>query len=316
MAPILYYTDHYYFPLPEGHRFPVAKYRLIRELLQPTGLFDLRPAPLAQPSQVELAHDPNYVSQFVEGALPRETMRRIGFPWSEGLVQRTLASVGATLAATEHALTTGFGGTLAGGTHHAFRSEGSGYCVFNDIAVAIESLRKERKPSRFAVVDLDVHQGDGTAQMFEDNPDVLTLSMHGGKNFPFRKQRSKIDIELEDGTGDDIYLEKLAAALLRVREFGPEVVFYQSGVDPLDSDRLGRLAITMDGLRVRDRMVFEMVRSGGWPVIVTLGGGYSDPISRTAEAHAQTFRTALDILDNSRRPRFSSAGLAAKDLGG
>jgi len=166
------------------------------------------------------------------------------------------------------------------------------------------------------VVDLDVHQGDGTAQMFEDSPDVLTFSMHGGKNFPFRKQRSKIDVELEDGTGDDIYLEKLAAALLRVRQFGPEVVFYQSGVDPLDSDRLGRLAVTMDGLRVRDRMVFEMVRSGGCPIIVTLGGGYSDPISRTAEAHAQTFRTALDILDNSRRPRSSSAGLAAKDLEG
>src|SRR5512146_3039973 len=307
LAPILYYTDHHHFPLPEGHRFPVAKYRLIRELLQPTGLFDLRPAPLADASQVELAHDPNYVRQFVEGTLPREIMRRIGFPWSEGLVQRTLASVGATLAASNQALRTGFGGTLAGGTHHAFRAAGSGYCVFNDIAVAIESLRKEGKPSKFAVVDLDVHQGDGTAQMFEDNPDVLTFSMHGGKNFPFRKQRSKIDIELEDGTGDDIYLEKLASALPQVREFEPEVVFYQSGVDPLDSDRLGRLAVTMDGPRVRDRMVFEMVRSGGWPVVVTLGGGYSDPISRTAEAHAQTFRTAVEILNNSQRQGFRSA---------
>ncbi len=304
MAPIVYYTDHHHFPLPQGHRFPVAKYRLIRDLLEPTRVFDFRPAPLADAAQVELAHDPNYVRQFVDGTLPREVMRRIGFPWSEGLVRRTLASVGATLAASEQALTTGFGGTLAGGTHHAFRSEGSGYCVFNDIAVAIESLRKERKALRFAVVDLDVHQGDGTAQIFENDPDVLTFSMHGGKNFPFRKQKSKIDVDLEDGSGNEVYLEKLASALPRVREFGPEFIFSQSGVDPLDSDQLGRLAVTMEGLRMRDRMVFEMVRTCGLPVVVTLGGGYSDPISRTVEAHAQTFRTAVEILDNSaaRRP--------------
>ena len=297
--------------MPEGHRFPVAKYRLIRELLEASGRFDLRPAPLADASQVELAHDPDYVRRFVEGTLPTEMMRRIGFPWSEGLVRRTLASVGATLAASEQALMVGFGGTLAGGTHHAFRNEGSGYCVFNDIAVAIQWLRKEKAPpshfarrvghtageaARVAVVDLDVHQGDGTAQIFENDPDVLTFSMHGGKNFPFRKQRSKIDVELEDGTGDEVYLEKLASSLPRVEEFGPDFVFYQSGVDPLDSDRLGRLSVTMNGLRERDRMVFEMVRRGGWPLVVTLGGGYSEPISRTAEAHAQTFRTALEVL--------------------
>lgn len=313
LAPILYYTDHHHFPLPDGHRFPVAKYRLIRELLQATGLFDLRPAPLAEPSQVELAHDSDYVRQFVEGTLPREMMRRIGFPWSEGLVRRTLASVGATLAASEQALTTGFGGTLAGGTHHAFRSEGSGYCVFNDIAVAIESLRKEGKASRFAVVDLDVHQGDGTAQIFENDPNVLTFSMHGGKNFPFRKQKSRIDVELEDGTGDEVYLEKLVSALPTVLEFGPEFVFYQSGVDPLDSDRLGRLAVTMEGLRERDRMVFELARRGGWPVVITLGGGYSDPISRTAEAHAQTFQTAVAVFNPPANLKPSQDRLAAKD---
>jgi acetoin utilization deacetylase AcuC-like enzyme len=298
LRPILYYTDHYEFPLPEGHRFPIAKYRLIREFLEASGRFDLRPAPLAEASQVELAHDPDYVRQFVAGTLPREKMRRIGFPWSEGLLRRTLASVGATLAASEQALGTGFGGTLAGGTHHAFRSEGSGYCVFNDIAVAIEALRRQGKASRFAVVDLDVHQGDGTAQIFENDPEVLTFSMHGGKNFPFRKQRSKIDVELEDETGDDVYLEKLASVMPTLLEFGPEFVFYQSGVDPLDSDRLGRLAVTMAGLRERDRMVFHGVLGIGCPIVVTLGGGYSDPISRTAEAHAQTFLTASDILDN------------------
>jgi acetoin utilization deacetylase AcuC-like enzyme len=316
LAPILYYTDHHHFALPEGHRFPVAKYRLIRELLEPTCLFDLRPAPLAEPSQVVLAHDTGYVRQFVEGSLPREAMRRIGFPWSEGLVQRTLASVGATVAASEQALATGFGGTLAGGTHHAFRGEGSGYCVFNDIAVAIESLRKNGKASRFAVVDLDVHQGDGTAQIFENDPNVLTFSMHGGKNFPFRKQRSNIDVELEDGTGDGVYLDKLASALTSVRDFGPEFVFYQAGVDPLDSDSLGRLALSMEGLRERDRMVFELVRQGGWPVAVTLGGGYSNPIIRTAEAHAQTFETAVAILNTAPNQMPGSRDLTAKDLGG
>ena len=316
MATVLYYTDHHHFPLPEGHRFPIAKYRLVRELLQESGQFELRQAPLAEISRIELAHDANYVRQFVEGTLPREMMRRIGFPWSEGLVRRTLASVGATQAASEQALVSGFGGTLAGGTHHAFGSEGSGYCVFNDIAVAIESLREDGKAARFAVIDLDVHQGDGTAQIFEDDPDVLTLSMHGSKNFPFRKQRSKVDVELDDETGDEVYLEKLTAALPKVVEFEPEFVFYQSGVDPLDSDRLGRLAVSMGGLRERDRMVFELVRQGGWPVVVTLGGGYSDPISRTAEAHAQTFRTAAEISNTRGASRKGAGGLAANDLAG
>ena len=287
------------------------KYRLIRELLEATGSFQLQPAPLAEPSEIELVHDAVYVRQFVEGTLPREIMRRIGFPWSEGLVRRTLASVGATLAASEQALTTGFGGTLAGGTHHAFRSEGSGYCVFNDIAVAIESLRKQGKASRFAVVDLDVHQGDGTAQIFENDPNVLTLSMHGEKNFPFRKQKSKIDVELDDGTGDEVYLSRLAACLPKIVDFGPEFVFYQSGVDPLDSDRLGRLSVTMAGLRERDRMVFELVRTGHWPVVVTLGGGYGDPISGTVEAHSHTFRTALEILDKDRTRLDRRPGLIA-----
>jgi acetoin utilization deacetylase AcuC-like enzyme len=314
LATVLYYTDHYHLPLPEGHRFPIAKYRLVRQLLEASGHFELRPAPLADISNIELVHDADYVRQFVAGTLPPEMMRRIGFPWSEGLVRRTLASVGATLAASEQALASGFGGTLAGGTHHAFRAEGSGYCVFNDIAVAIESLRRTGTAARFAVIDLDVHQGDGTAQIFGDDPDVLTFSMHGSKNFPFRKQRSKIDVELDDGTGDDIYLERLAAALRKVVEFEPKFVFYQSGVDPLDSDRLGRLTVSMAGLQKRDRMVFELVRQGGRPIVVTLGGGYSDPISRTAEAHAQTFRTAVEIFNGSAGPGPDTGGLVGKDL--
>jgi acetoin utilization deacetylase AcuC-like enzyme len=217
-------------------------------------------------------------------------MRRIGFPWSPQLVRRTLASVGGTLAATADALRTGFGGNLAGGTHHAFYAEGSGFCVFNDLAVAIRARRL-----RAAVVDLDVHQGDGTAAIFEDDPAVLTLSLHGQNNFPFRKQRSRIDIALPDGTGDDAYLSRLAAALPQVREFGPGILFYQSGVDTLSGDRLGRLALTHAGLVERDRMVFQFVRDVGIPIVVTLGGGYADPIDRTVEAHANTFRTAAGL---------------------
>lgn len=200
------------------------------------------------------------------------------------------------MAASYQALKTKFGGSLAGGTHHAFRGEGAGYCVFNDIAVAIHALRAEGKASRIAVVDLDVHQGDGTAQIFEDDPDVLTFSMHGRKNFPFRKQTSKVDVELEDEAGDEEYLRLLTQALPQVFDFRPDFVFYQSGVDPLRTDRLGRLAVTLEGLGVRDRMVFEAVRRSGCPVVVTLGGGYSDPIERTAEAHAQTFRVLAETI--------------------
>jgi acetoin utilization deacetylase AcuC-like enzyme len=310
LTPILFYTDHHHFPLPEGHRFPIAKYRLVRELLEASGRFDLRPAPLADLSTIELAHDREYVRRFVDGKLPREAMRRIGLPWSDELVRRTLASVGGTLAASEQALIGGFGGTLAGGTHHAFRAEGSGYCVFNDIAVAILSLRTGGKATRVAVVDLDVHQGDGTAQIFETDPSVLTFSMHGSKNFPFRKQRSRLDVELEDGSGDQVYLDKLASSLPKAFEPNPDFVFYQSGVDPLDSDRLGRLSVTMRGLRERDRMVFEAVRRAGCPLVVTLGGGYSEPIACTAEAHAQTFLTAMEIFNPETKVPSSAARLS------
>ncbi len=293
MRPILFYTDQYQFPLPEGHKFPLPKYRMVRELLEQDGRFELLPAPLASPEQIELAHESEYVRAFIAGSLPSATMRKIGFPWSEGLVRRTLASVGGTLAATARAQVDGVSGTLAGGTHHAFRGEGSGYCVFNDIAVAIHHLRAEGKDGRVAVIDLDVHQGDGTAQMFECDESVLTFSMHGRKNFPFRKQRSKIDVELDDGIGDQQYLAELGDMLPKVMAFGPSIVFYQSGVDPLDSDCLGRVNVSMEGLRRRDEMVCEAVRKQGCPLVITMGGGYSEPIERTAEAHAQTYKCAL-----------------------
>ncbi len=296
MQPRLFYCDHHSIPLPPGHKFPMAKYGLLREALAADARFRLEPAQPVACETVMMAHDSRYVAAFAGGTVEPGVMRRIGFPWSPELVKRTLASVGGTLAAAEDALHTGFGGTLAGGTHHAFRGEGAGFCVFNDIAVAIFSLRGAGRLERAAVVDLDVHQGDGTAAIFRDDREVLTLSIHGRHNFPFRKQQSSIDIDLADGTGDGEYLSALESALPQVFDFRPEIVFYQSGVDGLAGDRLGRLALTSGGLRERDRLVFGACRARGVPVAVTLGGGYADPITRTVEAHANTFRTAAEVF--------------------
>ena len=296
----IFYCDHHEIPLPTGHKFPLRKYRMLRETLQSDPRFRLTPAAPASVGTICLAHDPEYVRGFLDGTLPSSVMRRIGFPWSEGLVQRTLASAGGTIAAAEVALSQGVAGTLAGGTHHAFRGEGAGFCVFNDVAIAIHSLRSQGRAKRFAIVDLDVHQGDGTAQFFEDDPDVFTLSMHGRNNFPFRKQQSKLDVELEDGVGDQEYLTALDAALPRVWQFWPELVFYLSGVDALAEDRLGRLALTLEGLEVRDQKVIDGVKARGLPLAITLGGGYAEPIELTVQAHANTFRSAAGAFACSR----------------
>lgn len=297
----LFFTDQHVIPLPEGHRFPIQKYRIARELLAGDGLFRFEPAPLADRETIELAHDSEYVAAFLEGRLSVQAMRRIGFPWSEALVKRTLASVGGTLAATKEALANRWGGNLAGGTHHAFRADGSGYCVFNDIAVAIRWLRSTAQAKRIAVVDLDVHQGDGTAQIFQDDPDVLTLSVHCEVNFPFRKQQSKIDVSLAEGVGDEEYLRELENVLPRIFEFDPEAIFYQAGADPLASDALGKLKLTHKGLLARDRMVMTEAHRRAIPLIITMGGGYSQPIELTAQAHANTFRAASEIFDQARR---------------
>jgi acetoin utilization deacetylase AcuC-like enzyme len=290
--PRLWYCDHYDIPLPGGHKFPLTKYRLLREELSTDARFTFDPAPFASPDDICLAHDGEYVRTFLDGTVDRAIMRRIGFPWSPELVKRTLASVGGTVEAAREALTRGWGGNLAGGTHHAFRNEGAGFCVFNDIAVAVRALAVDR----VAVVDLDVHQGDGTAAIFADDANVLTVSVHGSHNFPFRKQLSRIDVPLPDGTGDDEYLDAVRRTLPAVREFGPKLVFYQSGVDGLHTDRLGRLGLTHAGLAERDRLVFEFCAAAGVPCAVTLGGGYAEPITDTVRAHAATFRLAADLL--------------------
>ena len=295
MSRRLFYCDHHAIPLPPGHKFPTEKYALLRALLARDGFYELLPAPLAEASTIELAHDSEYVRRILNGSVDSRIMRRIGFPWSEQLVRRTLASVGGTLAAADEAMATGFGGNLAGGTHHAFRAEGAGFCVFNDLAVAIRWLRRQQRIGRAAVIDLDVHQGDGTAEIFAGDPSVLTVSLHGENNFPFRKQQSTIDIGLADGTCDEEYIGRVYGVLPAVREFQPDVVLYQAGVDGLARDRLGRLKLSLDGLRERDWMVFEFSQSWGIPIVVTLGGGYAEPIDLTAEAHANTFRAAAAV---------------------
>jgi acetoin utilization deacetylase AcuC-like enzyme len=300
MRRTLFYCDNHEIELPPGHKFPMRKYRLVRELLAADGQYEFEEAPFADVKAIEAVHDPAYVQNFLAGTLPLQVQRRIGFPWSQSLVNRTLASVGGTLKATEEALRNGFGGNLAGGTHHAFRGEGSGFCVFNDIAVAVHWLRKEKGIGRAAIVDLDVHQGDGTAAIFEGDEDVLTLSVHGRNNFPFRKQRSRIDIDLEDHTGDEEYLAVVESALLKVLEWGPEVIFYQSGVDGLECDLLGRLSLTLEGLRRRDLLVTSACAKHHITLVITQGGGYGNPIEQTAVAHANTYRSALQAYDSER----------------
>lgn len=296
IKPRLFCTDHHSITLPEGHKFPVSKYGILRRILEQEDLFHLEPAPLADAETVAVAHDAEYVQAFMQGSLAPPAIRRIGLPWSEVLVKRALASVGGTVSAALDALNGGWGGTLGGGTHHAFHREGAGFCVFNDIAVAIESLRQRGLMRRAAVIDLDVHQGDGTAEIFRGDGGVFTLSIHCASNFPFRKQQSTLDLALSDNAEDDEYLQHLNQCLPEVFSFRPDIVFYQSGVDGLASDSLGHLALTHEGLIERDLTVMRAARSHGVPLVLTSGGGYSRPIELSAKAHANTFRSAWQIF--------------------
>ena len=274
----------------------MPKYRLLRERLLTEGtlrsddLFASEPVGL---DALLIAHDRAYVDCVVSGELAEDAVRRLGFPWSEELVQRSRASVYGTIAAARAALTDGVAGNLAGGTHHAFADHGEGYCVFNDHAVAIRLLQLEGVVDRAAVVDLDVHQGNGTAALFAGDESVFTFSMHGARNYPFRKQRSSLDVELPDGCEDVEYLGALALHLPRVLDAAnADIVFYQGGVDPLAQDALGRLRLTHEGLRARDRMVLTAARDRGIPVVLTLGGGYARPLDASVEAHCGTYREA------------------------
>jgi acetoin utilization deacetylase AcuC-like enzyme len=296
----VFHSDQFNVPLPAGHRFPMAKYRRLREALLAQGLLRAEELVPSEPAALEAllhVHTRRWIGAVFEGRLAEAELRRLGFPWSEALVQRSRAAVGGTCAAAERALEDGVAANLAGGTHHAFPDHGEGYCVFNDIAISIRSLQARGSIERALVVDLDVHQGNGTAAVFAEDPRVFTLSIHGENNFPFRKQRSTLDVGLPDGTGDEVYLEVLARHLPRVIEAArPDLVYYQAGVDPLSEDTLGRLGLSHPGLQARDAFVFEAARRAGLPLVLTLGGGYARPLEATLEAHIGTYRALRQVF--------------------
>ena len=295
-----FFCDTYEVPLPPGHRFPLPKYRLLRERLVAEGVLsahELEESGLIDRPSLLLVHTPEYLDAVFSGTLCAADQRTLGFSWTEALVRRSRASVFGTVAAARAALRDGMAGNLAGGTHHAYPDRGTGFCVFNDIAVAARTLQREGLIDRALVVDLDVHQGDGTAAIFAGDESVFTFSMHGAKNFPFRKQRSSLDVELPDGCQDPEYLgaleRHLPAALQSARA---DIVFFLAGVDPLEHDQLGRLKLSRAGLGRRDRMVASAARERGLPLVLTLGGGYARPIGLSVEAHLGTWREARGVF--------------------
>ena len=294
----LYYTDHFELPLPDGHRFPMAKYGRLRRRVASSddhrGDVLLVP-PAATDDQLGLCHTSRYIDAIKTGTLSPAEVRRIGFPWSEEMLERSRRSTGATIAAARAALSDGVAANLAGGTHHAFADAGEGYCVFNDAAVAIRTLQHEGLIDRACVIDLDVHQGNGTASILAGDTSVFTLSIHGVKNFPLRKRPSDLDISLPDGAGDEDYLSALTEALAVVHRSGSfDLAIYLAGADPYRGDRLGRLALSKAGLQQRDRMVIQWCCQNSLPVAVTMAGGYAPDVEDIVDIHASTLRVASE----------------------
>jgi acetoin utilization deacetylase AcuC-like enzyme len=306
-----FYADNFVLPLPPGHRFPMAKYQLLRDrVINELSGVTLAQAPAATDGELALVHTPAYIEAISQGALPAQAQREIGFPWSPGMAERARRSAGATVAAARIALgldakgrPEGVAANMAGGTHHSYAGKGGGFCVFNDAAVAarlmqaewMRTFRRERPPLKVAVIDLDVHQGNGTASIFAKDESVFTLSLHGEKNFPFRKEESDLDVELPDGCTDVPYLEALEHALDELeRRFEPGLLLYLAGADPFEGDRLGRLALTYDGLEARDRRVFDWAWQRRIPLAFSMAGGYGVNINETVEVQMNTWRVALE----------------------
>jgi acetoin utilization deacetylase AcuC-like enzyme len=304
---IAFYSDTFVLPLPESHRFPMRKYSRLRERLLEERILtphDLAVAPAAAWEDLRLVHASWYVEAVATGSLPSDMQRRIGFPWSPEMVERSRRSVGATIAAAHASLVDGVSANLAGGTHHAFRDRGEGYCVFNDVAVAARRLMRDGVVARAAVVDCDVHQGNGTAAIFSGDARVFTLSFHGANNFPFRKEVSDLDITFPDGVGDDEYLEALDRHVPTVLDRQePDIVFYLAGADPYEGDRLGRLKLTMAGLRERDRLVIDACRRRGIPVAIAMSGGYAPDLEAIVSIHCNTIREAVQSANAWSAPR-------------
>ncbi|MCP5143214.1 MAG: histone deacetylase [Gammaproteobacteria bacterium] len=296
----LFYTDIFVLPLPPGHRFPMEKYSRLRQCLLDSGEFvaaDMQPPPPASMEELQRAHDPAYIQRVCDGTLSSNEQKRIGFPWSPGMVERSLRSAGATLAACRTALAEGCSANLAGGTHHAHADRGEGFCIFNDAAVAARAMQAEGHVERVAIIDCDVHQGNGTAAILKGDDSIFTFSIHGARNFPFDKEASDLDIELPDGAEDTAYLAALDAGLDQMfRSIQPELVIYLAGADPYTGDRLGRLNISKAGLAERDRRVLGHCRQRGIPVAIAMAGGYAQPIDDTVAIHATTVLTAKQLF--------------------
>ncbi|MDB5943815.1 MAG: Histone deacetylase-like protein [Ramlibacter sp.] len=299
----VFYATQFVLPLPPGHRFPMAKYQLLRDRLAlEVPAIGLQQAEPASDGELALAHSPAYIKAIGDGSIAPAVMREIGFPWTQAMAERARRSVGATIAACRAAFRDGVAGNIAGGTHHAYADKGGGFCVFNDAAVAARLMQAEwgrgrrvggPRELKVAVIDLDVHQGNGTARIFQGDPTVFTLSLHGQKNFPFRKEASDLDVDLPDGCRDDDYLQALEHALAELeRRFDPGLVIYLAGADPHEGDRLGRLKLTWDGLEARDRRVFDWALNKRVPLAFAMAGGYGVRIEDTVQVQVNTFSVA------------------------
>lgn len=295
------WDTRYVLPLPAGHRFPMEKYELLPKQLLYEGTLTNKnffsPSP-CEDRDILAVHSDEYFKQLKELTLSKSDIRKSGFPLSQELIEREVLIAGGTVQCTEYALKYGISMNIAGGTHHAFKDAPEGFCLLNDQAIAAQRLLRLGKVSRILIVDLDVHQGNGTAKLFSETSDIFTFSMHGEKNYPLHKELSDVDVELPDDTGDDMYLNTLYTKLLDIAAvFHPDFVFYQAGVDVLKTDKLGRLSLSNTGCAHRDEMVFDFFRSRDLPVVVCMGGGYSPRIKDILDAHANTFRIAARYFD-------------------
>jgi acetoin utilization deacetylase AcuC-like enzyme len=300
----VFYSDQFVLPLPEGHRFPMNKYSMLRERLERDGICgpgELRvPHPVTE-EEILRAHDPGYLKKVIFGTLTDKEVRRIGFPWSERMVERSRRASGGTLGACRAALEEGLAANLAGGTHHAFADRGEGFCVFNDSAIASRALRAEGLVARVVVLDTDVHQGNGTAAILRGDTRVCTFSIHGAKNYPFHKEESDLDVPLPDSADDEAFLAALSEALDRVLDSATwDLAIFLAGADPFEDDKLGRLCVTKEGLAERDRLVLEGCRERGIPVAVTMAGGYAKKVEDTVDIHFQTIERAASMLASER----------------
>ncbi len=295
----LFYSPYYYAEIGEGHIFPIRKFELVRDVLLNEGTISPNEIIEPEPAKIEdllLVHTEDYITRLVNDELTAKEVRKLGLTWSESLVRRSFHAISGTINATFKALENGVSSNLAGGTHHAYPDRGEGFCVLNDVAVSIRVLQREKLAEKFLIVDCDVHQGNGTAFIFQNSPEVFTFSMHGAKNYPLFKEKSTLDIELADGTGDKEFLETLEQALPRIFLHNPDIIFYLGGADPFEKDKLGRLNLSIEGLKQRDEMILQFAREHETPIVTTMSGGYALDINDTVEIHCNTIRAVKKVF--------------------